>query len=351
MAISRLSNIRQLLPGARQPEQDERLLQLFWNRAELKKELTRLQDERLKLLEQIRNQETATARAKEHVQVLEDYLGNPDIAVHALVYFQLRAVWRTAGARLGRFAEQLKQQQTDREQRRQVIEFDQTRRRELADFDRRINDARSRADMLEAQLKLMDAKLAAMRGFWNYFRRRRLAEEIATEHAQWDQAVTLVTDLSDDRTNLEETPPPEFVGISVDGRRVVNTAVIAYAQQLVTALAAGGLAMLSKETTSKRLFDVRYGSPTDCARLMTLLRDGLAMLKDESEDLAGLKERTDAVRATASYRSDADTVPLTDSIGTLPVPTAPVSGLETANRAGVNVLVDDYWDLYQSLLQ
>ena len=351
MAISRLSNIRQLLPGARQPEQDERLLQLFWNRAELKKELTRLQDERLKLLEQVRNQETATARAKEHVQVLEEYLGNPEIAVHALVYFQLRAVWRAAGARLGRFAEQLRQQQTDREQRRQVIEFDQTRRRELADFDRRIHDARSRADMLEAQIKLMDAKLAAMRGFWNYFRRRRLAEEIETERTQWDEAVTLVTDLSDDRTNLEETPPPEFPGISVDGRRVVNTAVIAYAQQLVTALAAGGLAMLAKETTSKRLFDVRYGSPTDCARLMTLLRDGLAMLKDESENLAGLKERTDVVRATASYRSDADTVPLTDSIGTLPLPTAPVSGLETANRAGVNVLVDDYWDLYQSLLQ
>jgi len=324
---------------------------LYWNRAELKKELTRLQDERIKLLEQLRNQETATARAKEQVQVLEEYLGNPEIAVHALVYFQLRAVWRTAGARLGRFAEQLKQQQTDREQRRQVIEFDQTRRRELADFDRRIHDARSRADMLEAQIKLMEAKLTAMRGFWNYFRRRGLAEEIEAERLQWDQAVTLVTDLSDDRTNLEETPPPEFPGISVDGRRVVNTAVIAYAQQLVAALAAGGLAMLAKETTSKRLFDVRYGSPTDCARLMTLLRDVLAMLNDEAENLSGLKERTDAVRAAASYRSDADTVPLTDSIGTLPVPTAPVSGLETANRAGVNVLVDDYWDLYQSLLQ
>ncbi len=352
MAISnRLSNIRQLLPGARQPEQDERLLQLFWNRAELKKELTRLQDERIKLLEQMREQETATARAKEHVQVLEEYLGNPEIAVHALVYFQLRAVWRTAAARLARFAGQLLQQQTDREQRRQVIEFDQGRRRELADFDRRIHDARSRADMLEAQLKLMDAKLAAMRGFWNYFRRRQLAAEIEAERAQWDQAVMLVTDVSDDRTNLEETPPPEFSGISIDGRRVVNTAVIAYAQHLVTALAPGGLAMLAKETTSKRLFDVRYGSPTECARLMTALRDGLAMLKDENENLSGLKERTDAVRAAASYRSDADTVPLTDSIGTLPVSTAPVSGLETANRAGVNVLVDDYWDLYQSLLQ
>ncbi len=59
----------------------------------------------------------------------------------------------------------------------------------------------------------------------------------------------------------------------------------------------------------------------------------------------------DALRAVAAYRSDADTVPLTDSIGTLPVPVKPVSGLETANNAGVNVLVDDYWDLYQALLQ
>ena len=35
--------------------------------------------------------------------------------------------------------------------------------------------------MLEAQLKLMDAKLAAIRGFWNAIRRRKLAEEIETE--------------------------------------------------------------------------------------------------------------------------------------------------------------------------
>ena len=53
----------------------------------------------------------------------------------------------------------------------------------------------------------------------------------------------------------------------------------------------------------------------------------------------------------AVYRSDADTVPFTDSIGVLPVQATPVSGLETANSAGINVLVDDYWDLYQALMQ
>jgi hypothetical protein len=351
MGISdRLSNIRQLLPGARQPVEDERLLQLYWNRAELKKELSRLQDERHRLLEQIRNQEGATARVQEQLDVLQEYLGNPEAAVHALVYFQLRALWRACGIRLQRFAQQLQQQQADREHRRQLIEFDQARRRLLADFDRRIADARSQADVLEAQLKLLETKLAAMRGFWNYFRRRTLAEEIEAERARWDVAATQVTDLSDDRANVEGNQPPEFEGISVDGRRVVNTAVIAYAQQLVAQLSQGGLAMLAKETTSKRLYDVRYGGRDECARLMALLREALATLKEDNENLSGLKERTDAVRAAANYRSDADTVPLTDSIGTLPGPSSPVSGLETANRAGVNVLVDDYWDLYQALM-
>src|SRR5262245_20595414 len=191
MGISdRLTNIRQLLPGARQPVDDERLLQLYWNRAELKKELSRLQDERHRLLEQMRNQEGQTQRVQEQLDVLQDYLGNPEAATHALVYFQLRALWRVCAARLQRFAQQLQTQQTDREHRRQLIEYDQARRRQLADFDRRIADARSQANVLEAQLKLSEAKLAAMRGFWNYFRRRKLAEEIEVERGRWDVAAT-----------------------------------------------------------------------------------------------------------------------------------------------------------------
>jgi hypothetical protein len=113
----------------------------------------------------------------------------------------------------------------------------------------------------------------------------------------------------------------------------------------------GGLAMLAKETTVEALVR-RALRQSDGVRATD---DTAARLARDDEgrkrDLSGLKERTDACAGTASYRSDADTVPLTDSIGTLPMPTAPVSGLETANRAGVNVLVDDYWDLYQSLLQ
>lgn len=348
----RLSNLRQLLaPGARQPADDERLMQLYWNRAELKKELSRLQDERHKLLEQLRNHEATFIRHNEQLLQLEEFLGNPETGAHALVYFQLRSLWRATSAKVARFAQQLQQQQADREQRRQQLEFDRARRQQLADFDQRIATVRARADTLEAQLKLQESELEAMRGFWNYTRRRRLSEEIAAEREEWDLAVTEVTDLSDDRAALEEKQPPPFTGISIDGRRIVNTAVIAYAQQLVVQLSSGGLAVLAKETMSKRVFDMKYGSRDECSRLMLLLREALALVKNEKDDLAGLKERTDALRAVATYRSDADTIPLTDSIGTLPVPPAPVSGLETGNKSGVNVLVDDYWDLYQALLQ
>ncbi|WP_129645821.1 hypothetical protein [Peristeroidobacter agariperforans] len=348
----RLSNLRQLLgQNARQPVEDERLLQLYWNRAELKKELSRLQDERHKLIEQLNKHEATFARNSEQLLQLEEFLGNPETGPHGLVYFQLRTLWRASSAKVARFAQQLQQQQADREQRRQVLEFDRARRQQLADFDRRIAAARSRADMLEAQLKLQETKLEKMRGFWNYGRRRRLAEEIAAEREQWDLAATEVTDLSDDRIALEEKAPPQLQGISVDGRRIVNTAVIAYAQQLVAAMSAGGLAVLAKETMTKRVFDMKYGTREECSRLMALLREALAIVKNEKDDLNGLKERTDALRAVAAYRSDADTVPLTDSIGTLPVAGVPVSGLETGNKAGVNVLVDDYWDVYQALLQ
>lgn len=348
----RLSNLRQLLsPGTRQPADDERLLQLYWNRAELKKELSRLQDERHKLLEQLRTHEATFVRHNEQLLHLEEFLGNPETGSHALVYFQLRSLWRATSAKVARFAQQLQQQQADREQRRHQLEFDRTRRQQVAEFDRRIAASRSRAETLEAQLKLQEINLEQMGGFWNYTRRRRLADEIATEREQWDLAVTEVTDLSDDRAALEEKAPPAFEGISIDGRRIVNTAVIAYAQQLVAQLSTGGLAVLAKETTTKRVFDMKYGTREECSRFMLLLREALASIKNEKDDLSGLKERTDALRAVAAYRSDADTVPLTDSIGTMPVPPALVSGLETGNRAGVNVLVDDYWDLYQALLQ
>lgn len=347
----KLSNVRQLLAPGTNAAADERLLQLYWNRAELKKELSRLQDQCHRQLEILKREESETQRVRDHLEQLEEYLGVPDAAPHALLYFQLRALWKLCAGKLVRFSMQLQRQQEERERRRQQLEFDQGRRLQLADVERRIIEARSAADVLEAQLKLLEVHLAELGGFWNYFRRRRLVEDIANERTAWERATVRVASVTSERGEVESTAAPEFPGISVDGRRIINTAVIAYAQQLVEALSTNGLAMLAKETTAKRVFDVRYGTAEQCSALMLRVRHAAAEIDSESEDLVGLKQRTEALRATANYRSDADTVPLTDSVGAQKLSPAVVSGLETGNRAGINVLVDDYWNLYQALIQ
>ena len=346
-----LSRFRQSLPGAAAPPEDERLLQLYWNRAELKKEVTRLQSERDKLLEDGRKQESALTRMRDHLEQLEDYLGDPEVAQHALIYFQLRSLWRACAVQLGRFCNELRQQQEERERHQQLTEFGRSRAARLADSERSLNAARSHAEVLEAQLKLLEARLLSMRGFWNYFRRRRLADEIEIERQRWDTAVTQVTDLSDDYEAIHSAPPPQLPGISVDGRRLVNTALIACAQQLVASLSQGGLAMLAKETTVRRAFDVRYGGRDDCVRLMALLREAVTVVGEGTTQISGsLKQRIDAVRESAAYRLPNDTVPTVDSVSTLPMPSIPVPGLDMPARSGINVLADDYWNLSRALL-
>lgn len=192
--------------------------------------------------------------------------------------------------------------------------------------------------------------MAGLRGFWHYFKRRGFAEQLDAARMEWDVAATSVTDAADDRALIESEPAPAFGGISGSGRRTVNTAIIAYAQYLVGQLTEGGLALLAKETTVKRVYDVQYGSREQCLRLMAQVKVVLATLGAEQEDLGELKSRTEALRTTATYRSEADTVPQTDSIGVLPVPSGLVSDLEASSRNGINVLVDDYWDLYKALM-
>lgn len=352
MAIGNgLGGLRQLLKGSQPPAEDERLLQLYWNRAELKKAFSNLQEERYALAEDLKREEAAALRAREQLEELEEHLGDPDAGRSAITYFQLRRVWRRAAQRVAKFAAELGRQQEDRERRRGLIEYDQVRRRNLAAIDRQLLEAQSSADTMEAQLKLMQSRHDALRGFWNYFRRRKLGESIAAQKVRWDQAVARVEELNGARESAHTSEPPEFAGLSVDGRRTVNIATIAFAQYLLTRLSHGGLAVLARETTVKRVFDVQYGTAGDCAQIMDSVRQALESIEDERDDLAQVKERTDLLRAGATYRSDSDSVPVPESIGIVPMPEDPVSDLEATTRAGgVNVLIDDYWDIYRALL-
>ena len=163
----------QRLAGRRPSAEDERLVALFRNRAELKKELGALDDERHRLLDRLKLQEGATMRVEEQFAALEQYLGRAEEGYKSLAYFQLKGLWRAAAKRLEQFAAELTRQQKDRERRQQLAEFDRAKRARLADVDRELVEARVLADQLQAEQKLGTQRMNELRGFWNYFRRTK----------------------------------------------------------------------------------------------------------------------------------------------------------------------------------
>ena len=309
--------------------EDERLVELFRNRAELKKELSDLDDERHRLLDRLKLQEGATMRVEEQLAALEQYLGRPEEGYKCLAYFQLRAIWRAAARRLEAFSGELARQQKDRERKQQLAAFERARRERLVDLERELAEARVLADQLQAE-----QRLGNMRGFWNHFRRRRVTEEVAARRFRIDAALTQLTDLGDRQHDVESEPPPVFEGMSIDGRRAVNLAVIAYAEALHERLTAAGLADLVRQSTLRRVYESSFGGREECLSLMQRAGRALADVEHMEDDLAALKVRADRLRSTAAYRTDGDTVPLH----------------ETLQSAGM-VLFEEYWDVYKALLR
>lgn len=326
------------LAGRRPSAEDERLVALFRNRAELKKELASIDDERHRLLDRLKLQEGSTMRVEEQLATLEDWLGRPEEGRRSLVYFQLKGLWRTASRRLEEFAEELARQQKDRERHQQLIEFDREKRARLADVDRELLEAQVLADQLQAEQKLAQQRLAGLQGFWHYFGRRTLEDEVQARAARIDAALTAVTDLGDRRHAIDTQAPPVVDELSTEGQRAVNLAVIACAEWLHERLSPGGLAELARQTTLRRVYETSYGDAAQCDALLEATARAAAALDGSTMDLLAIKERTERLRRTAHYRSDGDTVPTNDSV-------------HAASGATYNVLAEDGFDLQRILLR
>jgi len=320
------------LGGRRASVEDERLLALFRNRAELKKELQGLADERHRLLDRLKLQEGATMRVEEQLAALEQYLGRPEEGAKCLAFFQLRAVWRAAAGRLERYAADLTRQRKDRERKEQLAAFEAARRERIANVDRELVEARVLADQLQAEQRLAEQQRGQLRGFWNHLRRQRLDEAMVIRAARVDAALGQVASIEEQRRAVEAEPPPLFDGLSLEGRRSINLAVIAYAEVLRERLDQAGLADLARQTTLRRVYDTSYGTREECAAIVQRASRAIVDVERLHDDAAALRARAERLGATARFRGEGDTVPSPDSLG-----------------ASGRVLVEEYWDVYRSL--
>jgi chromosome segregation ATPase len=332
-------------------EPADQLLKLYWNRADVKRELKALRRERFELLDKLKEQEGAIVRAQEQLEGLERLLTNPLAAANAMVYFQLRHLWRVGAQRLEQFAREL---QTQREKRERA----QLQDAEMAKRTRRLDAIKEKLDGLADKRRTagdeqarVEQKLDGMNKLFRLFRGAALKRQIAglqSGRQMLDEKVEELRALSE---RIQGEPLPEPEELSLDSRRLVNVAVIALAQHLTVHFSEHDLASLAKTSTERAVADMKFGDRRDCDRMVERIREKIEELKQQKTFADHVKRRTDLLLSEVKYRNETDSVPDIECLQIVSrAPGAQVSELDLARRASdaplrINVVADDYWDL------
>jgi hypothetical protein len=339
--IDKLSFLKGGSEGGSVSADEERLMQLFQNRAGLKKAYADLKDEFHLLRDRLKQQEGATLRVQEQLDALGDLLADSATGFGALVFFQLRGLWKTCHQQLAKFATDLTRQQEARETARHTAECEATKNMRLTDVEERLQAAAAEADTERERLATGQLELSRLTAFWHYFRRRR--QQRALESLRQDVVVadSAVGELHAEKSAIVAEAAPEFPGISLGARRNINLAIISYAESLCEHVDEFGLAARAKEAVARRVHEMAFGSRAECEDYMQRVQKAQAAIANHRQITAALKGKLERLRAISEYRNLADTVPTADSL----------AAASAASQSQWNVLAEDYWDLYNLLLR
>ena len=348
--IDRLSFLKVGPDGGSVSADEERLMQLFQNRAGLKKAYADLKDEFHLLRDRLKQQEGATIRVQEQLDALGDLLADPGTGFSALVFYQLRGLWRTCHQNLSAFATDLTRTQEARETARYKADCDAARDSRLADVDRRLQIAAEKADLQRQHLASAQHELNGLTAFWHYFERRRRNKSLENLRQAVVLADAEVGDLHAERSAIGSESTDDFPGISLSARRNINLAIIGYAELLCEHADAYGLAARAKEAVARRVHEMNFGSREDCEGYMQRVQQAQSTVAGQKLATGTLKAKLERLRSSCEYRNNADTVPTADSLAPAPAD-FDVNKPARSPAAAWNVLAEDYWDLYNLLLR
>ncbi len=344
--------LRLRAPAPASLEEDGRVLNLFRNRAELKKAFGDAQTEIHLLKDRVKQQEGATARVQQMLEKLETRLAEPLSGPQALVFYQLRDLWQCGATLLtGLIAEHCAQQE-ERERRLYLSDFNRRQFAQRQDVEHKLNAAQiADADVRGKLAEVFKAFKAANR-WWHYFKRRDLERRLSALGAEvrgTRESLLAARNAFDAVANLAA---PEFPGLSVEARRAINLEAIAYAEVLALRLARTPLLQMAADAARRREPSERYGDVAACVALMNRITGAKAALAGRGSASPEVRQRAEQLQARARYRTPADVVPTEDSVAreAQDARVASVTGASPEPQAP-QVLREDHWDLRRLLLR
>jgi hypothetical protein len=337
----------------REEESGAQLLKLYSNRAGVKRELNDLRKERHELLDKLKDQEGAILRAQEQLEGLERLLTNPLAAANAMVYFQLRHLWRVGAQKIEQFGAELKTQREQRE-RAQLQEAALAKRsRRLSAITERLDSVLRKQQALLEDFRVAEALLASMNGFKRFFKGPRIRSRMNGMKAGNGALQEKIAELQELQEKIQGEALPEPDGLSLESRRLINCAVIALAQHLVVHFSENDLIGLTKTATERPVGDMKFGDRRDCDQMVERIRERIEDLRQQTSLADDVRRRTDFIGRRVQYRNETDSLPTTESVATTER-SLPQAGNEPAQRSSIqplriNVLLDEYWDIFAVL--
>lgn len=322
-------------------EESEKLLNLYWNRAELKKEFARMRNEQFELKDRIKEHEGATARLQQKLDHLENLLLDPDWVYNIVTYFQLRGLNLRCQGKLAKFAEQLKQQREQKQHSVLLDEWNAERVAEAETVEREIGEQRMQVQLLEDRLQSERHRLATMGGFMKLFRGRSLTASLDALASEIDAGQIEERSLLQRYDEVQNRQPPDTQGLDIPTKRLINFMILAFAQQLFLHFHDDEIAELAKEAGDKSVGAINYGGKESSDAILKLVRKRLDTL-DKSSDFADvLQQRAKLIAKNAQFRSDDDAVPVSRSVATV----FDISASGDVKSLDGNLLGENYWNL------
>jgi len=319
----------------------DKLLELYWNRAELKKEFANLRNETFRLKDQIKEQNGHAARSQQQLQHLENLLLDPDWVHNVAVFYQFRALNAYLERKVARFAEQLKQKREKRHYRQLVAAWNDNQNATRSAIKRDLAGVREELRRADQELHAMRHKYSTMNRFLRFFRKRATKRSLDAVVSTIEVRQVHERELEDRLATLNSEHQPDVQGLDVPAKRSINCMILAYAQQVYLHYREDGVAAMICDAGSRSAGAVRYGSKSDCDKLLAkiqVLRESMVKTSDFADVL---QQRTLRIAERVKFADDADAVPdkaTTDTVFDF-------GESNQVRELKANLLSENYWNL------
>jgi len=326
--------------------EEERILELFQNRAELKKEFNDLQKAHLLLSKTSEEQAKKIDGLESDLKHLERHLMETANYADTQVYYQLRKLWETCHIKINKLRDRLVDQRRDRDRKQQLMEFNQKRAKNLNIINDEISKAKKFLDSIIARVEDLTKSIDAKNMPWHFFARQRLGTQRA-------QALKTQTEAYSELHIKEESEPwPEFEGLEIEAKRQINLALIGLAQYYFSATTELGLGLKAYDSKNKRVWNRKYGTEAQRKTVLVKIMQKLEQFSKAKDLGAEVKTRVAKLNESVEFKTATATIPTEDSVPNVmnDLTNINMQATMTDVPTEINVVKHNYWDIVDLLI-